>query len=241
MLMDDLCDTNPRIRLMLSFGVDGITDVAPKSSQQCVPIAEGDSSKQCTTCKQPRASGGKKKKKFCAGHQQTWKSMLKAAENGRGKGTLENYRDEEHAHTLAVVEHDFQHPSLGLGKPRGKFDHARHARVWTSITYTDEHTRTRKMDLVEFSPKMESLQNARQNGTSLKAKSLIDRDDAGADSAFRLRLNIIIAEEATIGHRSEEEDSLSFFFTKRMKTASPVERRLRCGHQLDERHNSAAK
>ena len=70
---------------MFSFGVDdGITDVAPKSSQHCAPIAEEDSSNQCIACKQSRASGGKKKKS-CG----TLGSRCSRRKNVRGKGTLE--------------------------------------------------------------------------------------------------------------------------------------------------------
>ena len=44
----------------------------------------------------------------------------------------------------------------------------------------------------------------------VETNSLTQKDDKGAHSAFRLRSNIIIAEETTVGHRLEEEHSLSY-------------------------------
>ena len=81
--------------------------------------------------------------------------MLQATQTSDEKEHFTLIGDDEKASVLAVVEHDIQHRPQGLGKLRGKYDRALHARMWKSITHTDEHTRARKMDLVEYSREME--------------------------------------------------------------------------------------
>ena len=70
---------------------------------------------------------------------------------------------------------------------------------------------------------------------TVRSTSECGSPEKGADSAFKLRLNIIMAEETTVGLRTEEEHSLGLFCLAD-EDASPMERR-----QLDELHNSTAK
>ena len=203
-----------------------------KSSQQCAPITEDDSSTQRTDYKQHSCLWWEEE--FLSGpHTDLEVEMLKTAKTSEEQGTLETDWWMMRTSQRVVIEHDIQHLPQGSGKPRVKFDHALHARMWTSITNTDEHTRARKMDSFEFSFKMERRRNrtfakCEAEWDNLKANPCVERDEKGA----------------AVDHRSVEE-LVEFFCQADEDEPHPWNGRqtlayLRCGHQVDEPHNSAA-